>query len=257
MDAPEIEQMALLERDHWWYRGLRDAISRTLKLPRFQLPSEPKVLDAGCGTGENLRLLIDRLQPAYAGGFDLSPLAVEWCRKKAGEAADVYVSDIRTPELHIDHLDLILSCDVISIPGMADSRAGLLRLIDRLREGGLFLLNVAAFQWLYSSHDVITHTRSRFTTGQIRRLFDELGLAVELITYRVFSLFPAIVLSRLPSMLRRPGLAEATSDLSPVPSLLASPLQRVLCAENWAMAHGVRFPWGSSVFAVGRKRSRA
>jgi SAM-dependent methyltransferase len=255
MDVPEIEQMALLERDHWWYRGLRDAIRRTLKQPRFRIRPGGQVLDAGCGTGENLRMLVDLLAPSYAGGFDLSEHAVNWTRRKVGESADVYVSDIRDPQVHVADLDLVLSCDVISIPGVEASKVGLARLIDRLRVGGLFIHNMAAYQWLYSSHDVITHTQQRTNVRQMKRLMHELGMSIELITYRVFWLFPAILAARLPSMIRRPSLQTAHSDLEPVHPLLNRGLGAVMKVENAMMKAGLRYPWGSSVFVVARKRS--
>lgn len=253
MDAPEIEHMAQLESQHWWYRGLRDMLRRTLQVPRLRLDSAPNVLDAGCGTGANLRLLQDVLNPAYAGGFDISADAVRFCREKVGDGADVYVSDVRDPAIHVDALDLIISCDVISLSGIDESMEGLRRLIHRLRVGGLFILNLAAFRWMFSSHDVITHTRDRTSVPEVRKVFDQLDLTVEMMTYRVFSLFPAIVMARIPSMLTRPEYGDSKSDLGRGPRWINKPLAGILCAENLAIAKGIRFPWGSSVYAVGRK----
>lgn len=253
MDADQIHQMARLEDEHWWYRGLRNTIQRTLQMPEFNLPSQLNVLDAGCGTGANLKLLKELLAPAYAGGFDLSPDAVQLCREKVGDEADVYQSDLRNPEIRVNELDLLLSCDAISVAGLDESKNGLLQLIERLRVGGLFILNMPAFSWLFSSHDVITRTRDRMNAPEIRSLFADLGLRVELLTYRVFSLFPAIVMARMPSMLERPGEQVARSDLKPVPSAINKTLEKILAVENWMVTKGVGFPWGSSVYAVGRK----
>ena len=246
--------MARVEQHHWWYRGLRDVMARTLARDEFALPERPRVLDAGCGTGENLRLLQTLLRPRYLGGFDPAEEALAWAGRKA-PGADLYVSDICDPELRVDQLDLLVSLDVIYIPGVERARPGLQRLVAALRPGGLVILNLPAYDWLYSEHDVAIHTSQRFTARQVDRLLGELGLSVALLSYRLCLLFPAVVLARLPSMLRaKPGDQTARSDLHRPPgSLLNGLLYRLVAGENRLVARGLRLPWGSSVYAVGRK----
>jgi trans-aconitate methyltransferase len=169
MSPAEIELMASVEGDHWWYRGLRDVLGRTLRGPRAQIPARANILDAGCGTGENLRFLKDLLDPAYVGGFDLSPVALDHCRAKV-PGADFYQSDIRDPEIRADNLGLVLSCDVLSIAGIDDSSVGLSRMVENMRSGGMMILNLPAYSWLRSRHDVATDTRDRVTASQVRRL---------------------------------------------------------------------------------------
>ena len=76
MRPDEYGNIARLEESHWWYRGLRDAVRQTLSQPALAPPPRPRVLDAGCGTGANLRLLKELLDPAYLGGFDTSDVAL-------------------------------------------------------------------------------------------------------------------------------------------------------------------------------------
>jgi SAM-dependent methyltransferase len=250
MNRTEIERMAAFEGTHWWYRGLRDMIGRTLQMPRLRLPRGASVLDAGCGTGENLRFLQSLLKPGYLGGFDLSGHAVNISQAKVGDA-DIYQSDLRSPDIHVARLDLVLSCDVLSIAGVADCLPGIARLVQRLRSGGLFILHLPAFRWLFSSHDVAIETRDRVTAAQIHALLTALGLSIELITYRLCLLFPAVVLARfrgLPGRKRPP----AESDLRQYPRWVDAALGGVVCAENAAIVRGARLPWGSSVYAVGR-----
>jgi len=254
MNPGEYKIMSSVEETHWWYRGLRDTISRSLSHPSLALPPQPRILDAGCGTGENLRMLNQRLQPQYLGGFDHSSEALDLARAKVPDA-DLYVADICDPTLNCDQLDLVVSLDVIYIPGVASALNGLKRLTTALKPGGLFMLNLPAYNWLYSRHDVAVHTSQRFVAREIRELFGELGLTTIRLSYRLCFLFPLVVLTRLPGMLRAtPGDREARSDLHSVPGRFTNTfLLRVQQAENMLIARGTRLPWGSSIFAVGQK----
>jgi SAM-dependent methyltransferase len=256
MDPVEYRIMSEAEERHWWYLGLRDAMARALSRPDMMSSPHPKVLDAGCGTGENLRFLRRLLTPAYLGGFDLSDEALQFAREKE-PGADLYLSDIRDPEIRADGLDLVISLDVIYIPGARRSMDGLQRLVGALKPGGLFVVNLPAYDWLFSEHDLAIGTTERYTTGRAYRLLRALGLNVELLTYRLCLLFPAVVLARLPGMVRarrRPRPGSPRSDLHRVPwDLTNRILHRIVQLENPWIARGIRLPWGSSVFAVGRK----
>jgi SAM-dependent methyltransferase len=254
MEPNEYEVMARVEEGHWWYRALRDMLSHALAGLDPPLPRHARVLDAGCGTGANLKLLAALLDPSYLGGFDLSALAVERARA-AVPRADVYTGDLRRPEVRVEPLDLVISMDVVCIPGVEASMSGLRRLAEALTPGGLLALHLPAHPWLYSRHDVAVHTSERYTQADVRDLMKALGLEVERLTYRVSLLFPLVVAARL-GRLRRPGAPAAgvRSDLHHVPGPM---LNRLLLAttrlENPLIAAGWRLPWGSSVLAIGRK----
>jgi SAM-dependent methyltransferase len=246
--------MAGVEERHWWYRGLRDVLLDSVRNQGAQLPEHPRVLDAGCGTGENLKALSTALQPSYLGGFDASEDALSFARQKC-PSADLFISDICNPNLREKDLDLIISTDVIYIPGAKVVLPGLQQLVSALRPGGLFVVNVPAYQWLFSDHDIAVHTSERFTTTSLRALLLEAGLRIDILTYRICLLFPLVVAGRLPSLLRGPRTGSDTkSDLYSVPGKGVSRiLYSTVLAENALIARKVSLPFGSSVFAVARK----
>lgn len=254
MNPAEYDTMAALEDSHWWYQGLRDLFVRILR--RHVPPSAGwnSVLDVGCGTGANLRLLQDHFAPRHLSGFDNSPLAVERARLKVPQA-EVYLSDIRQPELRSSAYDLIVCSDVLYVTGLASARTGLNQLMDHLVPGGLFLLHLPALNWLYSRHDVAVHTSHRFTRPEVRDLLTSLGLTPLWLTYRMFLLLPAVVATRLPSLLCgiRGPVDAARSDITRPPRPVNTLLRWIVELENGLIVSGMPLPLGSSLFALARK----
>ncbi|QDT56685.1 trans-aconitate 2-methyltransferase [Caulifigura coniformis] len=254
MNPAEYDRMAALEETHWWYAGVRDLFSRLLKRPRFSPPDRPRVLDAGCGSGAHLQMFQSLLNPSYLGGFDLSPLAVGHARQKNPQA-DVYEGDLCHPEIRTPDLDLLFCCDVLYTTPLDEGTAGLKTLTRTLRPGGLLLLHLPAYNWLRSRHDLAVHTRQRFTTSSARKLLELLDLRVELLSYRMSVLFPALVARRAPSLLfrRHEDSGDVVSDLAATPPLMNRVLESALKAENRIISCGIPLPFGSSIVAVGRK----
>lgn len=244
--------MSSVEARHWWYQGLRGFLDVVFDKFSNRIGSEPKVLDAGCGTGANLLHINKKLSPSHLEGFDFSEEAVRFTREKTS-FEHVYQGDICNPSLLNDEYDLITSMDVIYIPGAEAALPGLKKLVGCLKQEGLLVLNLPAYNWLYSEHDVAIHTKERYTLGRVKKIFDELGLKMLLGTYRVHFLFPLICLARLPSMIKKPKESEAQSDLTIPAGLTNSFFLKTLQLENSLLHRGLSFPFGSSVSVVGVK----
>ena len=58
MERAAYRLMAAHEDRHWWFAGRRAVIGALLD--RMDLPADPSIVEAGCGTGGNLDMLGQR-----------------------------------------------------------------------------------------------------------------------------------------------------------------------------------------------------
>jgi SAM-dependent methyltransferase len=248
----EYQVMAEVEDTHWWYCGLRDLLNRLIR-KNFPIGLGPlNILDAGCGTGANLRMLSELFRDSYVGGFDCSPSALAFAKEKA-PLADTYQADLCRPEFHCEQFDLVISCDAIYVPGIAACFAGLQMITQRLKSGGILILHLPAYQWLFSEHDQAVGTTERYTAKRVVKLTEELGLQCEKISYRLCHLFPPLVVKRSPQWIWKRTVPAPRSELSlPLP-WVNRVLGATLRIENRSIAAGAVFPFGSSIIALARK----
>jgi SAM-dependent methyltransferase len=246
VNLEEYGRMYAVEETQWWYVGMR-AITAALLSPQLTgAPSTARVLDAGCGTGNNLRHLSRWGRPV---GVDLSEEALRFCRTRGvtvvrGSLLALPFADAR--------FDLVTSFDVLYHRWITDDRAALRQLVRVTRPGGLVFVRVPALKMLWGAHDEAVHSRHRYTRAELVQLFEDCGLDVLRATYCNSLLFPVLAFRRtLDRWLGRHG-----SDVE----TLASPLERTFRALLRIEAWWVRrfgFPVGASVVALGRKRVSA
>ena len=118
-----------------------------------------------------------------------------------------------------------------------------------LKPGGVLILNVPAFKWLWGPHDVALMHHRRYTKRQISDLLKRHGFKLEKLSYSVFLLFPVVVLIRVLDKFR---WGPAKVSLPNVSGRFNSFLVKLQDMETrWIMARSL--PWGSSVVAVARK----
>lgn len=241
MERNEYAAMRAVEDRHWWYRGLRAVVREALAQYGA---TAMRILDAGCGTGANLALLAGDHQPL---GVDFAHEAVAFCRERAfRQTARASVAALPFGD---DAFDAVLSCDVLCHKSLPDKPAAFAELARVVRPGGLVLINLPAYRWLHSSHDIHVHTDARFTAPQVRALLDAAGCAPLRVTYWNTALFPPLAAIRL---LRKVWPPQG-SDLEAGAAPWAAPLLGPLLEAEAKLALTATLPYGMSVFAVGKK----
>lgn len=243
MEREEYHRLREHEEKYWWHVGRRELLASMLR--RGVPASGTRIgLDVGCGTGSNFAILepygrffgSEISGELYGAGRPKPPRPVVLAR---GEAMPIGEG----------RLGLITFFDVLE---HLDDDVGFLRDVRRLlAPGGLVLLSVPAYPFLWSEHDVSLHHRRRYVRGTLERVVRESGLVPRRITYGMTTMFPLIAGWRLlAKALPRRGPAKTSYVFTPGP--LNNLLVGILRLEARALGH-VDLPFGTSLFCLAER----
>ena len=189
MELAEYAVMAAVEREPWWYDGMREIAAAWLDAVA---PTACVSLDAGCGTGGNLAYLLQDYGPTF--GLDLAAEAVTLGYNNApGHIGRGSVLDLPYRDASFD---LVTSFEVLYHRAVPDEVAALREVWRVLRPGGWVLLRMPSYAWLRSSHDDAVHTRRRYLAAEVRDLLVDADFQVERCSYINSLLFPLALLAR-------------------------------------------------------------
>lgn len=245
MDPLEIEQMNKLESAYWWHVGRRFVIRSFLK--KYLSPDPARsVLDFGCGTGGNLKLLQEfgRVE-----GADVSPLAVDFCRRKGFENIKL----IHPGENLTKQYDLITAFDVLEhIREESDQlkiwRAG-------LKNQGWLCLTVPAYRFLWSEHDeALQHVR-RYVASELRAKLHNAGFDVARISYAVTITFPIFLFYRLLRGFLPKSYANPKTSYVMLPDFLNSLFIWFIYLES-KIIKKINLPFGTSIIVIAQKNEK-
>ena len=236
--------MYQVEDRHWWYLGM-ESITRAV-LDRWVHFPEPRILDAGCGTGAAMTTYL--ADYGMVTGVDLYSQALEFCRKRnAPRLARASVLDLPFAPASFD---LVTSFDVLYERAVSNEVTALTEFFRVLTPRGYVLLRLPAYDWLRGQHDKRVHTNRRYTKKLVRELLEQSGFFVEHVSYANTLLFPLAVIKRLSERIFPPK--DEQSDLAVNAGFFNSVFKNILASEAPFVAN-TGLPYGLSVIAVGRK----
>jgi len=238
MERAVYDAMAELDERHWWYRARREVLAELIRR-RARPPEDARVLEIGCGTGHNLKMLAEF---GTVDAIEVDSTARAIAEKRLGRT----VFDSPLPELSglaERHYDLVGAFDVVE--HIRDDQAAIAGIARLLKPGGRLVVTVPAHPWMWSAHDVANHHQRRYSRRALKSLIERSPLRLEGIGYFNSLLFPLAVAERLASKIR--GKDEANLALPPGP--INQALERVFAAERRLIGR-VPLPPGLSLFAV-------
>ena len=244
LDDEYFDVMATQAQVHWWYRARRALVADLLSR---RLPAAARVIDVGCGTGDNLEAL-EEIAGRTVVGVELSPYAVRHAPPTAAGAVRVGVSRAEDLPFASGSADLITSMDVIE---HLDDDAALAEYRRVVRPGGLVLLTVPAYPWLWSHHDDWAAHLRRYTRSTLLAAITRAQLVPRRATYfNSFLVPPAAVMRRTPVRRLITVEQDEVGAASPIVDRAMTALAR---AERGWVRRGRGIPFGLSIAALAER----
>jgi SAM-dependent methyltransferase len=236
MDSSLYELFYALEGEHWWFQGRKDIVLSLLG--RYRPCERPRLLDVGCGTGGMLEEFA-----AYGDtlGLDAAPEAAHFCAQR--HVAMVLASGTDLP-FDACSFDVVSALDVIE--HVDDDRAILHEMWRTCRPGGLLLLTVPAYQFLWSSHDDLNHHKRRYVLPDLASRLGETGFRPLKLSYYNSLLMPAAIARKYALRARHNGTA---SHLERLPGPLNAALRSILALERPILSR-TNLPVGASLICA-------
>jgi len=245
-----LRATARAEARHFWFRGFRWFVTPLLRRA-LTGTTRARILDCGCGTGANLKLL-KTFGSAY--GFDASFVGLSIGRSLGQR--NMARALVTAAPFASEAFDLVTSFDVLYSLDQNDERAALAEMFRLTRPGGHIVINVAAMPILRGDHSVLSHEVRRYSRRSLEALVREAGFTVERLTYTNGTLLMPLLVVR--TLQRWRGLApeaeahrEITVPAAPVNALLSVALY---LESRWLLwSDGI---CGSSLLCLARKPRR-
>jgi ubiquinone/menaquinone biosynthesis C-methylase UbiE len=259
MDKVAYEQFRNLEKSHWWFQGRRAIFFGVLDRFMAETASDngrepgapdPTIIDIGCGMGG---MLPELSRYGRAVGFDMSEDGLRHCQERG--FSELALGDGYHLPFGDAAFDLVTFFDCIE--HIDDDRAVLREASRVVKPGGLVMVTVPAYQFLYSDNDVVAHHKRRYTARELKRKLRETGLEPQKTSYYNTILFPIIVPLVLLKKLKMHlfGVPEQPrSNISySIPRSMNRLLSSTFCAERLPMRR-ISYPVGHSLLCVARKK---
>jgi len=242
MESEEYARLREQEARYWWHVGRRSLLAAML----HDVVPDParRGLDIGCGTGSNFGLL----RPY--GRFVGTEISREAC--VSGDARPPRPVALARGE-RLPFADATLGmCTMFDVLEHVAEEDRVLAEVHRvLAPGGVLLLSVPAYMFLWSDHDVSLHHHRRYVRRTLRASLERNGFRARRVTHAMASILLPVAITRgLGRLLPRGG--GPRSSYVPTPRWLDAILVGVLRAEASWLTLG-NLPFGTSVLALAEK----
>lgn len=245
MDSNFYQSYFVLEENNWWFRVRRNLVFDLLR--KYKITKGSKILDFGCGSGFLVGELQKRGYDAF--GVDSSEDAIKFRKGinnlsvKKGESLNFSDSSF----------DLVVALDVIEHIKHDDHAVkGIERI---LKPGGIIIITVPAYQWMWGVQDEIAKHFRRYTVSsfsQVIRAKSNLKFIRK--TYFNTFLFPPIAVVRILS--KWFNLKERESDFDINSRFLNSLFYFIFNLETYFLKF-CSFPFGVSILLVLKKNDKS
>jgi SAM-dependent methyltransferase len=247
------EMYALLDSvpdTYWRYVARHELFANLWRQHREKNPNY-RVLDVGCGSGALLAYLAKRARLTSV-GVDLFPGTLPYCVQRGVSA--VSAADATALPFRANLFDFVIAQDVIE--HIEDDARALDEIYRVCVPGGLALILVPAFDFLWSARDVGLHHFRRYTLGQLTQRVQTVGFNLVHRTYTDLFLVPLLWGAIVTAPRTADGLADLDSDAAPGKSGIINQALLAVSRLEASYANRATLPFGVSAVVLVRKPLR-
>ncbi|GCC10046.1 putative S-adenosylmethionine-dependent methyltransferase/MSMEI_2290 [archaeon] len=226
-------------KENFWFRAKNDLINVLMK-KACKNRKRLRILNIGAGTGDDLEVL-NKFGKNYVIDIDKDALSViddKLCEeRKIADACNLPYDD--------NFFDVAVSFDVFE--HIKNDQKAISEVYRVLKENGVLIFTVPAFQFLFSSHDKALHHQRRYSKENIKTLLFQFN------NLKIFFwnslLFVSIATMRLLKRKSKPKV-----DLMDLPPWLNTLFFNLLKIDNFLIKRGISMPIGLSIVGFGYKQ---
>lgn len=238
MEKYIFNEMIDLETNHWWYHARRDIISQVLNI-NFKGRKNLNILDVGCGTGSNIKLL---KKFGRVLGLEPEKSMAEYCQKNELKVVNCTIEDYQKSR----EFNLITAFDVLE--HIKDDRQIIQKFASLLNKDGYFLITMPAKKLLWTRHDAVCHHYRRYEAPDIKNLVQD-DFKVVYISYYNFFLFPLIFIG-----LKVKNILKSDQMAAKLPNKFTNwLLYKIFSSEKKIIRRRKKFPFGVSLIVLAQK----
>ncbi len=178
----------LSNKNHFWIRWRFRILQKYIE--PF-IDTEKKILEIGCGDGVVMEQFSDELHMSID-GCDINNAAFTNFHPVPGKIFLYNIYDCH-PAM-VGQYDLVLLLDVIE--HIDDDKDFLTQALMHLKPGGLVVIGVPAYNFLFSSYDELMGHKRRYSRKALNLLFAKVNLETIKIGYWGFSLLPVLAMRK-------------------------------------------------------------
>jgi SAM-dependent methyltransferase len=237
MNEQVYKDMAEQQDRHWWFKARQAILARVIH--EFFPKKTAKILEIGCGTGGNLKML-ENYGQIFA--MEMDEFSCEFASNRAG----IRVKRGWLPDnIPFDEkFDLICMFDVLEHIE-ADQEA--LQVLKRiLAPEGIVILTVPAYQWLYGPHDKLLHHFRRYSKKSLKLIIQISDFKLLHISHMNTILFPLVVGVRLLDMIKKTDVPTGYA----MPGKNVNKILFTLFNFERYFVNKINFPYGASLITI-------
>src|SRR5438128_636758 len=185
----EYGAMYALEDFYWWFVARR-VLAEEVIAREVSGRGPARILDIGCGTGANMKAFT---RHGLAVGVDLSIEALHFCQRRGLQT--IALSAVEKLPFDDETFEVVTALDVLEHTD--DDLKALHEMRRIVRDGGLLLIAVPAYGFLWSEHDEALKHRRRYTAHELRNKLAVTGYEVVRTSYFITTLFFPILAFRI------------------------------------------------------------